>query len=159
MKICAPPDAEDQTASAAGIYPHAGIHQLPQRHREVIRYKIGVKDEKVIAAEFKLIGDTGAYGTHGLTVNMVGGFKGLTLYNPPNSALCDVVYTNTPPCRRFPRIRCDAGEYAIEVLMEEIAEKLGLDVVEFKRKNWLKVGEEMNLPRKLGEGAKGMNRP
>jgi putative selenate reductase molybdopterin-binding subunit len=67
------------------------------RHRQVIRYKLGVKNQKLIAAELKLIGDTGAYGTHGLTVNMVGGFKGLTLYNAPNSRfICDVVYTNTP---------------------------------------------------------------
>ena len=44
---------------------------------------------------WRLIGDTGAYASHGLTVNMVGAFKGLTLYNPINSRLiCDVVYTN-----------------------------------------------------------------
>jgi len=39
--------------------------------------------------------------------------------------------------------------------MGEIAEQLGLDVVDFKRKNWLKVGEPMHLAQKLGEGREG----
>lgn len=128
------------------------------RHRQVLRYKLGVKDQKVTAAEFKLIGDTGAYGTHGLTVNMVGGFKGLTLYNAPNSRfICDVVYTNTSPAGAFRGYGAMQAQFAIEVLMEELAEKLGLDVVEFKRKNWLKLGEPMYLAKKLGEGREGFD--
>jgi putative selenate reductase molybdopterin-binding subunit len=39
--------------------------------------------------------------------------------------------------------------------MEEIAEKLDLDVVSFKRANWLKLGEPMYLSRSLGEGREG----
>jgi putative selenate reductase molybdopterin-binding subunit len=46
-------------------------------------------------------------------------------------------------------------EFAIEVLMEEIAEKLGLDVVAFKKDNWLKVDEPMHMAQKLGEGREG----
>ena len=126
------------------------------RHRQIIRYKLGVKDEKVIAAELRLIGDTGAYGTHALTVNMVGGFKGLTLYNAPNSRfICDVVYTTTPPAGAYRGYGAMQEQFAIEVLMEEIADKLGLDVVKFKQKNWLKLGENMHLARKLGEGREG----
>lgn len=127
------------------------------RHPMVIRYKIGVKGDLVTTATLDLIGDTGAYGCHGLTVNMVGGFKGLTLYNPDNIKFnCDVVYTNTPPAGAFRGYGAMQCEYAIEVLMEEIAEQLGLDVVEFKRKNWLKVGDAMNLSKKLGEGREGV---
>lgn len=126
------------------------------RHRQVLRYRLGVKDQKVTSAEFKLIGDTGAYGTHGLTVNMVGGFKGLTLYNAPNSRfMLDVVYTNTPPAGAFRGYGAMQAQFAIEVLMEELAEKLKLDVVEFKRNNWLKLKEPMLLARKLGEGREG----
>jgi putative selenate reductase molybdopterin-binding subunit len=126
------------------------------RHQHIIHYKLGLKGDQVYAAELKLIGDTGAYGTHGLTVNMVGGFKGLTLYNAPNSRfICDVVYTNTPPAGAFRGYGAMQEQFAIEVLMEEIAEKLGKDVVEFKRANWLKIGEPMYLARKLGEGREG----
>jgi len=127
------------------------------RHANIIRYKIGLKGEKVTAADLYLIGDTGAYGAHALTVNMVGGFKGLTLYNPPNARfISDVVYTNTPPAGAFRGYGAMQCQFGIEVLMEEIAAKLGLNVVEFKRNNWLKVGEMMHLSKSLGEGREGV---
>lgn len=126
------------------------------RHANIIRYKVGVKDKKVVAAQLYLVGDTGAYGCHGLTVNMVGGFKGLTLYNPANARfLCDVVYTNTPPAGAFRGYGAMQCQFGIEVLMAEIAEKLGLDEVEFKRDNHIKLGENMYLSKALGEGREG----
>ena len=36
--------------------------------------------------------------------------------------------------------------------MDEIARQLGMDALELRRKNWLKVGDEMVLARQLGEG-------
>lgn len=39
--------------------------------------------------------------------------------------------------------------------MEEIANQLDLDVAEFKRGNWLRVGDLMNLSKALGEGREG----
>jgi putative selenate reductase molybdopterin-binding subunit len=126
------------------------------RHPQTIHYKAGIKDDQLDALELRLIGDTGAYASHGLTVNMVGAFKGLTLYNPPNARLiCDVVYTNTPPSGAFRGYGAMQEQYAIEVLMEQIAEQIGMDAVEFKRLNWLKVGEPMYMARKLGEGREG----
>ncbi len=126
------------------------------RHPQIIRYTLGVQDGQVTAADLCLIGDTGAYGSHGLTVQMVGGFKGLTLYNAPNSRfVCDVAYTNTPPAGAFRGYGAMQCQFGVEVLMAEIAERLGLDVVEFKRNNWIKVGEKMHLAKALGEGREG----
>lgn len=126
------------------------------RHANIIRYKVGIKDNKMTAANLYLIGDTGAYGCHGLTVNMVGGFKGLTLYNPPNARFrCDVVYTNTPPAGAFRGYGAMQCQFGIEVLMAEIANKLGLDEVDFKRNNWIKLGENLHLSKALGEGREG----
>lgn len=128
------------------------------RHPNIIRYKIGVTAGKVVASDLYLIGDTGAYGTHGLTVQMVGGFKGLTLYNAPNIRfISDVIYTNTPPTGAFRGYGATQCQFGMEVLMEEAAEKLGLDVIEFKRNNWLKLGEPMYLARALGEGREGFD--
>jgi putative selenate reductase molybdopterin-binding subunit len=126
------------------------------RHPQIIRYRVGVTQGKVVAVDLYLIGDTGAYGTHGLTVQMVGGFKGLTLYNAPNSRfVCDVVYTNTSPAGAYRGYGAMQCQFGIEVLMEEIACQLGLDVVAFKRGNWIKLGEEMHLAQALGEGREG----
>ncbi len=126
------------------------------RHANIIHYKVGVTGDRVTAANLYLIGDTGAYGAHALTVNMVGGFKGLTLYNPPNARfVCDVVYTNTPPAGAFRGYGAMQCQYGIEILMEEIATELGLNVSDFKRNNWLKIGENMHLSKALGEGREG----
>jgi putative selenate reductase molybdopterin-binding subunit len=46
-------------------------------------------------------------------------------------------------------------QFGIETLMGEIAEQLGLDVVGFKKANWIKVGEAMHLSKALGEGREG----
>ena len=126
------------------------------RHPNIIRYKLGVTSNQIIAAQLNLIGDTGAYGSHALTVQMVGGFKGLTLYNAQNSRfICDVVYTNKPPAGAFRGYGAMQCQFGVEVLAEEIAEQLGLDVVEFKKGNWLKLGETMHLAKALGEGREG----
>ncbi|RLC69402.1 MAG: xanthine dehydrogenase, partial [Chloroflexi bacterium] len=127
------------------------------RHPQIMRFKIGVTDEmEVVATELYLIGDTCAYGTHGLTVQMVGGQKSLTLYNAPHSKFtCDVVYTNKPTpgaYRGYGAMQCYFG---IETLMSEIAAQMGWDVVEFKRKNWIKQGEELLIAQALGEGREG----
>ena len=127
------------------------------RHPQIMRYKVGVtKDMKVVATELYLIGDTGAYGTHGLTVQMVGGQKGLTLYNAPYSKfVCDVVYTNKPTPGAFRGYGAMQCFFGIETLMSEIADRMGWDVVEFKRKNWIKQGDELLLAKALGEGREG----
>ena len=127
------------------------------RHPQIMRYKIGVtKEMEVVATELYLIGDTCAYGTHGLTVQMVGGQKGLTLYNAPYSRfVCDVVYTNKPTPGAFRGYGSMQCHFGIETLMSEIADRMGWDVVEFKRKNWIKPGEELLLAKALGEGREG----
>jgi putative selenate reductase molybdopterin-binding subunit len=127
------------------------------RHPQIMHFKIGVtKDMEVVAIELDLIGDTCAYGTHGLTVQMVGGQKALTLYNAPYSKFnCDVVYTNKPTPGAFRGYGAMQCYFGIETLMSEIADRMGWDVVEFKRKNWIKQGEELLIAKALGEGREG----
>jgi len=127
------------------------------RHPQIMRYKVGITEEmEVVVTELTLVGDTCAYGTHGLTVQMVGGQKGLTLYNAPYSKfVCDVVYTNKPTPGAFRGYGAMQCFFGIETLMSEIADRMGWDVVEFKRKNWIKQGEELLLAKALGEGREG----
>ncbi|MFC1959790.1 molybdopterin-dependent oxidoreductase [Chloroflexota bacterium] len=129
------------------------------RHPQVLHFKTGVtNDGEVVAAELYLIGNTGAYGTHGLTVQMVTGFRALSTYNAPYSKfVCDVVYTNIPTPGAYRGYGAPQGLFALEVHMEEIAEALGLDVVEFKRRNWIKLGDSMVMARALGEGREGFD--
>ncbi|MGD1992975.1 MAG: molybdopterin-dependent oxidoreductase [Anaerolineae bacterium] len=127
------------------------------RHPQVMRYKVGVTDDmEVTAVELYLIGDTGAYGTHALTVQMVGGQRGLTLYNAPYSKfVCDAVYTNKPTPGAFRGYGAMQCFFGIETLMSEIAAAMDWDVIEFKRRNWIRVDEPMLMAKALGEGREG----
>ena len=68
------------------------------RHPQTITFKTGVKDDgTLVSQKMTVIGNTGAYGTHGLTVQTVTGMRGLSTYNCPNKEFeCRVVYTNIP---------------------------------------------------------------
>lgn len=127
------------------------------RHPQVVQFKTGVtKDGEIVAAELYIVGNTGAYGTHGLTVQMVSGFRGLSTYNAPYSKfVCDVVYTNIPTPGAYRGYGAPQALHALEVHIEEIAQALGMEVIEFKRKNWIKQGDPLIMAVALGEGREG----
>ncbi len=66
-----------------------------------------------------------------------------------------VVYTNTTPAGAYRGYGATQAQFAIEIVMEEIRQKLNLDVIEFKRNNWIQIKEPMHMARKLGEGREG----
>jgi putative selenate reductase molybdopterin-binding subunit len=125
------------------------------RHPQTITYKTGVDDNgKLMAQDMRLIGNTGPYGAHASTVQTVAGLRGLTSYNSPSKRFdCDVVYTNIPVPGAYRGYGAPQAEFALEAHMEDIAHDLDLDPVEFKRQNWVKVGDEMNIAPHLGERA------
>ena len=64
---------------------------------------------------------------------------------------CDVVYTNIPVPGAYRGYGAPQAEFALEAHMEDIAHALGMDPIEFKRKNWVKVGSELDIAPHLGE--------
>lgn len=127
------------------------------RHPEILRYRTGVRrDGTLTAMELRMVADTGAYGTHGLTVPTVSGFRGLSTYKA--DALkwdCYVAYTNRPVPGAYRGYGAPQALFALEIHMDEIAEALGLDAIDFRRKNWVKEGDELLLARAMGEGREG----
>ena len=125
------------------------------RHPQTITFKTAVDDEgHLVAQHMHLVGNTGAYGTHGYTVQAVSGLRGLTSYNAPNKRFdCDVAYTNIPVPGAYRGYGAPQAEYALEAHMEDIAHALGRDPLEFKRQNWVKVGDELNIAPHIGERA------
>lgn len=123
------------------------------RHPQTITYKTGVdRDGKLTAQEMRIRANTGPYGTHGYTVQMVTGLRGLSSYNAPAKNFdCEVVYTNIPVPGAYRGYGAPQAEFALESHMEDIAEAIGLDAIDFKRKNWVKVGDPMDIAPRLGE--------
>ena len=127
------------------------------RHPQILHMKTGVKhDGTIIANEMTVLANTGAYGTHALTVQSNTGSKTLPLYPCPNIRfVAEVVYTNLPPAGAFRGYGVPQGFFALESHIDEIAKQLGMDALEFRRKNWLKEGDENPLAKALGEGKEG----
>jgi len=127
------------------------------RHPQILRYKSGVKkDGTLVGQKLYILGNTGAYGTHGLTVQTVSGMRGLSTYNAPyREFTCDVVYTNIPTPGAYRGYGAPQALFALEIHMEQIAQQLGMDVLEFKAKNWVKVGDPLPLAEALGEARDG----
>ncbi len=124
------------------------------RHPQTITYKTGVdKDGRLVSQQMTVIGNTGPYATHGLTVQTVTGLRGLSSYNCPNKAFdCYVAYTNIPVPGAYRGYGGPQAIFALENHMDEIAVELGMDVLEFRHKNWVKVGDPMDIAPHLGEG-------
>jgi len=129
------------------------------RHPQRVVMKAGFKKDGTLhALRHYVLGNTGAYGTHGLTVQTVSGLRGLSTYNCPHREfVCDVVYTNLPTPGAFRGYGAPQAEFALECLMDEAADVLGIDTIELRRKNWVRVGDPLPLAKALGEAREGFD--
>lgn len=136
------------------------FYMARSRHPQILRMKMGVKrDGTVVASHLKVLATTGAYGSHSSTVQGNTGSKVLPLYRAQHLRFeCDVVYTNEPVAGAFRGYGCPQGFFAQETLVDEIADKLGIDPVEFRRKNAIRLHDVDRLSAQLGEGKEGLPR-
>jgi putative selenate reductase molybdopterin-binding subunit len=120
------------------------------RHPMKIWMKTGIKlDGTVTANQMRVLTDTGAYGSHALTVTGNTGHKSMALYvgdgvyrNSPNIQFhADIVYTNTTPAGAYRGYGVPQGYWAVERHMEKISRELDFDPLEFRLKNALRSGE------------------
>jgi carbon-monoxide dehydrogenase large subunit len=110
----------------------------------VITYiKDGVKrDGTLVAREIKTIQDCGRHSEMALIVSRNSAFGAVGTYRVPNFKLDNYgVYTNNPLTGTFRGLGSPQIIWAIEQQMDILAEKLGIDSVEIRKKNILKEGE------------------
>ncbi|HWI62688.1 MAG TPA: molybdopterin cofactor-binding domain-containing protein [Symbiobacteriaceae bacterium] len=127
------------------------------RHPQVIRMRTGVKlDGTMTAHEMIVVANTGGYGSHALTVQSNTGSKAMALYKCPNIRFdCQTAYTNLPPAGAFRGYGGPQGFFAVECHLDEVANALKMDPLEFRLKNCLKAGDVNPLAEALGEGREG----
>ncbi len=127
----------------------------PKRHATQIKVKLGAKkDGTLVAAKTELYGDTGAYASLGekvltrATTHSAGPYK-----IPHVHADCYAMYTNNPPAGAFRGFGVLQSAFAFETMMDMLAETLGLDRIELRRKNALRVGDETSTGQVMRESA------
>lgn len=129
------------------------------RHPMVVTIKSGVKkDGSITAISMRVISNTGAYGSHALTVLSNCGSKVLPLYRTDNiEFIGDTVYTNLPVGGAYRGYGATQAAYAMECQMDEMAEAIGMDPIKFRQKNHIKEGESSPIFKALGEGREGVD--
>ncbi|MGH2441979.1 MAG: xanthine dehydrogenase family protein molybdopterin-binding subunit [Chloroflexota bacterium] len=125
------------------------------RHPQHLTLTTGVRrDGSITANSLHVLSNTGPYGTHALTVTGNTGTKPLPLYRTPNMKFfADIVYTNLPIAGAFRGYGAPQGFFAMEVQMDEVAEAVGMDPLEFRRQNHIRVGDTDLMSAAAGEGS------
>ncbi|MCO5044320.1 MAG: molybdopterin-dependent oxidoreductase [Kiritimatiellae bacterium] len=128
------------------------------RHPEKMRVRVGAgKDGKIRAIGLDCISNSGAYGAHALTVVCNSGSKILPLYRSDIIHFVgESVYTNLPVGGAYRGYGATQSSFAIDCHMDELAEQLGMDSLEFRRINTVRSGETSPVFRALGEGKAGV---
>ncbi|MHB2018682.1 MAG: xanthine dehydrogenase family protein molybdopterin-binding subunit [Candidatus Xenobia bacterium] len=127
------------------------------RHPQFIRMRMGLKrDGTITTVDMHCIGNTGAYGSHALTVHSVTGSKCLSLYRAANRRFqADVCYTNLPVAGAFRGYGAPQGYFALESHVDECAKAIGMDPIELRMKNVVRQGDNLPMTVLLGEGKEG----
>ncbi|HVM72618.1 MAG TPA: molybdopterin cofactor-binding domain-containing protein, partial [Anaerolineales bacterium] len=130
---------------------HESLLVHPKRHATQIRVKLGAKqDGRLTAVETELYGDTGAYASLGEKVMTRATTHSAGPYDVPHvRADCYAVYTNNPPAGAFRGFGVTQSAFAVESMMDMLAEKLGIDPIELRRMNALHVGSITNTGQEL----------
>ena len=118
----------------------------PKRHAVKFRVKVGAKrDGRFTAMRIELWGDTGAYASLGDKVMTRAATHASGPYEVPHVQIdCYAVYTNNVPAGAFRGFGVTQSCFAIESAIDEVAHKLGLDPIEIRRINALRVGSVTN---------------
>ena len=132
---------------------HESLLVHPKRHATQIRLKIGAKsDGRLHAVETELYGDTGAYASLGDKVMTRATTHSAGPYDVPHvRADCYAMYTNNPPAGAFRGFGVTQSAFAVESMMDMLAERLGIDPLELRRRNALRVGSVTNTGQVLHE--------
>ena len=113
------------------------------RHPFTVDYRVGAKrDGTLVAADARIVIDVGGYGTHYVSVLADALGTGVGIYRIPNyrfEGTC--VYTNKSLGGAFRGYGNPQMNFAQESALDELAEKLGIDPVEMRLKNYRGAGE------------------
>ena len=112
------------------------------RHATMTKLRVGVKqDGTVTAIHATTIMDTGAYLSSGPGVIRRAGQGALYIYRCANARYDGyLVYTNQPSAGSYRALGAPQGHFALESLIDRIAQEMGIDPLDFRLKNH--VGQE-----------------
>ena len=115
---------------------------LPCRSALTYRIKTGVlSDGRIIAQKMEMFWDAGAYADYAVNVTRASGYSAGGPYEIPNAWVdAYTLYTNKPYGTAYRGFGHVEFFWGLERHMELVAQTIGMDPLEFRRKNLLKPG-------------------
>ena len=114
------------------------------RHEMEVRIRLGAsKDGTIRALDLYTLSNSGAYGEHGPTTVGLSGHKSIPMYTGSLEAYrftYDVVYTNHQAAGAYRGYGATQGIFALESIVSELAEQIGMDATVIRDKNMVKEG-------------------
>jgi selenium-dependent xanthine dehydrogenase len=125
-----------------------------KRHPMWLDYTVGCdEDGKLTALRARIVGDTGAYASVGDKVlERAAGHACGAYAVPAVDVEATAVYTNNPPCGAMRGFGVNQSNFAVDGVLDILAEEVGLDGWEIRWRNALDVGERFGTGQKLGPG-------
>jgi len=126
-----------------------------KRHPLTMHYKMGVDAEgHLLAVQARMIGDTGAYASVGDKVleRAAGHSCGPYHIQQAVDVVADTVYTNNLPCGAMRGFGANQASFAVESLVDALADKVGIDGYQMRERNLLEVGEAFSTGQLMDEG-------
>jgi xanthine dehydrogenase molybdenum-binding subunit len=126
----------------------------PKRHPLTIECSLGCDGEgRLTALRARITGDTGAYASVGAKVLERAAGHACGAYRIPDVDVeARAVYTNNAPCGAMRGFGVPQVTFAIEGLLDELAERVGLDGWEMRWRNALEAGDRFGTGQRLGGG-------
>ncbi len=123
-----------------------------KRHPGVVRHRTGIaRDGRLVAMDIDVLLDGGAYATLSAVVLSRGLLHASGPYRCDNIRIRGrATMTNTPPNGAFRGFGAPQTQFAIEVHMDRIAERLGMDPVTLRDRNALRPGDTTATGQRLG---------
>lgn len=113
-----------------------------KRHPSLSTYKVAVKDGKVTGMDIDVMYNSGAYTTLTPVVLQRGLICSSGVYNIENLCVAGrAVKTNTIPNGAFRGFGAPQTFFAVEMMMDHVAKKLGKDPLKFKAQHIVKQGD------------------
>jgi len=132
---------------------HEDLAATTKRHPGVIRHRTGVKkDGTLVFQDIEIVLDGGAYCTLTPVVLSRAAIHAAGPYSCPNVRIrARAVATNTPPNGAFRGFGAPQSLFAAELMVEHIAERLGVSSVDLRRKWMLHLGDTTATGQELTE--------
>jgi CO/xanthine dehydrogenase Mo-binding subunit len=132
---------------------HEDLSATTKRHPAVVTHRTGVRsDGTLVAQDIEVVMDGGAYCTLTPVVLSRGALHSGGPYRCPNVRIrARATRTNTPPNGAFRGFGAPQTEFAAEVQLGRIAERLGISPLDIRRRNLYRVGDETPTGQILSE--------